>query len=270
MIMKTIKLLLQGHKTSNEGIFLFLSLCFAISANAQYSDGAPPPPSASYETLPSGYVELGFGFTEPLSSFANNTQSGYGGYALPGDHINISFGIPIEHSNIGIALMYGFYDNAFDINTYVDNVQISDQSTTYSPLIQDSYRENIFMGGLFATIPVDRASFDFRALGGIAICALPEVAYQANATLLAATNNFEWDTYSSISSSFAFDLGAGFRYKFRVCSLMAGIDYLSASPMVNTTQQYTDQYGNTSYTHIGGAISISMMTYSLGIGYEFR
>jgi hypothetical protein len=231
----------------------------AQDASADYS-GAPP----------SGYFELGIGAAQPFNSFSRESGAGYGGYALPGTNLNISMGVPIGGSNFGIALMYNYAWNFHDINTYVDNIQMSDQSNTYFPNGQDSYRESFILGGLFATIPVDRVSFDFRLMGGLAICGLPEVDYGANATSPTASQDFEWDTYNSTATSFATDMGVNIRFRIHRTSIMAGVDYLYADPMVNTTLQYTDQYGSSTYTHVGGMLPISIMSYSLGIGYQFR
>ncbi len=218
---------------------------------------------------PTGYFELGVGLTQPMGHFANEMGTSYGTYALPGNDFSLSFGVPIDHSYFGVAFMYSYYYNAYDINTYVDNIQVSDQTNSYYPLRRDGYSENMIMGGLYVTIPAKRLSLDFRVLGGVALCALPEVDYGAEATSLTATNDFEWDTYHSNSSAFAFDVGGGLRYRFWRTTLMAGVDFVTTSVMANTTQQYTDQYGNASYTHISNTVPISLMSYSIGIGYSF-
>jgi hypothetical protein len=246
-------------------------LVFTGIVNFTIAQEVPPPYEPVNEGVPpSGYFELGIGAAQPLSSFAREVGSGYGGYALPGTNVNLSFGIPIAHSNFGIALMYNYAWNPHDINTYVDNIQMADQSNRYMPLGQDVYRESFILGGLFATIPVQRVSFDFRLMGGLAICGLPEVDYGADATSLTASQNFEWDTYNSTSTAFATDMGVNIRFRIHRTSIMAGIDYLYADPMVSTTQQYTNQYGSSTYSHIGGMLPISIMSYSLGIGYQFR
>jgi hypothetical protein len=236
-------------------------------ANAQYSE-APPPDNGNRP--PTGYFEIGIGITQPMNSFANATGAGYGGYAMPGNNLNLAFGIPIQHSNFGVAMMYNYTWNRYDIDSYVSNVQYSDQSNTYTPLQHSWYQESFILGGLFVTIPVQRLSFDFRFMGGVAICGLPEVDYGADATSVAASQDPEWDTYSSSSSSFASDIGGGLRFKINHTVIMANVDYMNADPMISTTQRATDQYGNSTYTHIGGSIPISLMSYSIGIGYQFR
>jgi hypothetical protein len=251
-------------------ITALLFLLGAIQFVSAQDVAPPPPPPENPGSMPTGYFELGIGAGQPLNSFAWNNGTGYGGYALPGGNLNVSFGIPIAHSNFGVAFMYNYAWNLYDVNTYVNNVQISDQSNTYTPLVQDEYRESFILGGLFATIPLQRISFDFRLMGGLAVCALPELDYEADATSPTASQNFEWDTYGSTSTSFASDMGASIRFRIFRTSLMVGIDYLNTDPMVNTTQRYTDQYGASTYSHVGGSSPISIISYSLGIGYQFR
>ena len=237
---------------------------------AQYNSPPPPPPPQEGNVPPTGYLVFNLGISQPMGGFAAENGLGYSGYALPGNNLGLSLGMPVMHSNFGVALMYNYSWNPQDINGYVGNIQYTDQSNTYYPISQDAYRESFIMGGLFATIPIQRLSIDFRLMGGVAICSLPEIDYGENSTSVTASQDFEWDTYSSTSSSFATDIGAGLRFRLRRTVLMAGMDYIYADPMVSTTQHYTDQYGNSTYTHVGGTIPISMVSYSLGIGYVLR
>ena len=257
-------------------------------ADAQYYNGPPgppPPPPPRYRerpqqrdedlemTPPSGYFEISIGLAQPVGSFSGNGGAGYSGYALPGDNISISLGIPINHSNLGIALMYSFCSNPFDLNTYVGDVQYADQSNTYyipSQAGYGTYDESFIMGGLFATIPIQRLSFDFRLMGGVAICSLPEITYAAYATSNTANNDFAWDIASSSTAGLAFDMGGSIRYKLRRISIMAGIDFTGADPMVSTNKYYIDQFGNRSFTHVGGSLPISITSFSFGLGYEIR
>jgi hypothetical protein len=245
--------------------------------NAQeYTSSPPPQDNRVYNdndvSRPSGYFELSLGWAQPIGSFMNASGSGYNGYALPGENINLSLGVPVNHSNIGIAFMVGSCYNTFDINTYVSNIAASDANNNYKPLIQDGYNESFIMGGLYATLPVYRLSIDFRVLGGIAFCYLPEVDYEAYHydALAAGYDNYEWDTYSSRANSFAFGMGADLRYRVRRFSLMFGVDMISTTPMVNTEQQYTDPNGNYSYSHVGGYMTISIISASIGLAYEIR
>jgi hypothetical protein len=251
-------------------------------ADAQYYyPGPPPPPQPRHRerqekeepeiTQPTGYFQVSIGLAQPVGGFANEFGAGYGGYALPGSNVSISLGLPINHSNFGVALMYSGCSNWFDINTYVNNLQLADQTRQYQGLVQDSYGESFILGGLFATYPIHRIlSLDFRLTGGVALCSLPQLDYEASPTSSTAVTNFEWNTSGSSSASFAYDIGGDLRFKLRRISLILGVDYLAANPMVNSIQQYTDQNGNMTLNRVSGSVPISMMSYSLGLGYEIR
>jgi hypothetical protein len=222
---------------------------------------------------PSGYFAVSIGLAVPQGSFTNAISTNYnGGYALPGMAVNISLGIPVAHSNIGVALMYGNYNNPFDINSYVNNIQVSDQNKSYGPVLQDSYNESFIMGGLFWTWPVQRLSFDARAMVGVAICNLPEVTYGAQQydPTLGGYDQYQWDYAPSSTTAFAYDLGGDIRYRVRRASIMFGVDFIHANPMINTTLDYTDQNNVDWYSHVSGGVSISDIVFNLGIAYQIN
>ncbi|MGP8214658.1 MAG: hypothetical protein ACLQQ4_03760 [Bacteroidia bacterium] len=260
------------------------------AADAQYYWGPPPPPPPPRHhqqqqeeksddngvTQPSGYIGLSIGVAQPVGTFANANGTGYNGYALSGFNFNISLGLPIEHSNFGIAVQYSNCDNQFDINNYVNNVAIANQQYNFSgPIASEDYSTSFIMAGLFATLPVQRLSIDFKLMGGIALCYLPEITYNASAETydptLGGYDTYTWDVASSNSTSFAFGIGADLRYKFRRASLMLGVDYLMADPMISTQQTFTDNgYNSISATRIGGGDPISVVNAYIGIAYDIR
>ncbi len=263
--------------------FLILSILGGsfLTADAQYYYGPPPPgpppprhrekqeKSDDEDSQPSGYFGITIGLAQPVGSFANTVGSGYSGYAMPGDNIDVSLGIPINYSNMGIALMYGSYANAFDANSYVANMQLNDQTKNYAPITGGIYNEGFLMAGLFVTYPVHRFSFDFKLLGGFAFCNLPEVDYGADYNT-AGYYNYEWDNAASRTTGFAYGLGADMRYRFRRASLMIGVDYVGADPVINSEQTYTDPNGNITYTRLGGSIPISVISANIGVAYDIR
>ncbi|HSY76295.1 MAG TPA: hypothetical protein VK890_05535 [Bacteroidia bacterium] len=262
-------------------ILLVLGGAF-ITADAQYYYGPPPPgpaPAPRHRerqektddegSQPSGYFGITIGLAQPVGGFANAVGGGYSGYALPGDNIDVSLGIPINHSNMGIALMYGSYANAFDINGYVANMQLTDQTRSYAPIAGDVYSEGFLLAGLFITYPVYRFSFDFKLMGGFAFCSLPEVDYGADYNA-AGYYNYEWDNAASRTTGFAYGLGADMRYRFRRASLMIGVDYLGSNPVINSVQTYTDPNGYASYTRLGGSMPISVVSANIGVAYDIR
>lgn len=272
----------NAMKTIKTFLLLLVTGVTFTTVNAQYYYGpppGPPPPApaprherAQDEDIasPTGFFGLSIGLASPVGAFASNTGRSYGGYALPGGNIDISLNIPVNHSNMGVALMYGYYANDFDLNSYVNTQQMSDQGKSYGPLTGGTYTENFIMAGFYATYPVNRLSFDFKLMGGFAFCGLPEVDYGANYNPTGNYYDYEWDNYASRGVSFAFSLGADLRYRFRRSSLLLGVDYISADPIVNSTQRYVDPLGNYTYTHIGGGLPISVISANIGIAYDIR
>jgi len=249
--------------------------------NAQQDNSPTPPATAStpappndntYMPLPSGYFEVGFGLAQPVGGFAKHNGIGYGGYAISGDNVNISVAAPIDQTNFGLAFSFGSFSNLFDIDSYVSNVAATDPSKSYQPLYQDQYYESVFLAGLFATFPISHLSIDFRLMGGVALCTLPEVDYGASQydAVAAGYDTYEWDTYPSKSVALAFGAGADLRYKFRRLSLMLGVDFATANPHVNTEQQYTDPNGDYTYNSIGGNVPISILSFNLGLAFEIK
>jgi len=165
--------------------------------------------------------------------------------------------------------MYGDYSNWFNINGYVNTLQIADQSKTYAPLVQDVYRESFILGGIFWTWPMDRLSFDARLMGGLAFSSLPEINYGANWDPAYGQYDYWWDTPASSSVGFGFDMGVDLRYKLRRTSIMFGMDYIYGGATVNAYQRY-DSPTTTTYTRIYGGVPITEISFNLGLAYEIK
>ena len=233
--------------------------------------------------IPSGYFAMNYGMGVPVGGFADKTGTGYGGYAKPGYDMDYAFGIPINHSNFGIALKAGMFLNSFDNNSYVSTLQASDPTKTYQAVIGGhDYMGVSFMGGLFTTIPVNNFSFDFKAMGGIAFCHMPTIDYQttdnASTSFFPETSDYNYTT--TASSAFAYDIGVDFRInpknkyvqvnpwrKVRTMGFIFGVDYSSAKPTANTT--LNTGYASTSTTSTTESVTISMLTFSVGFEYSF-
>ena len=124
-------------------------------ADAQEYYGGPAPRQRERQenqepemTQPTGYFQISFGLAQPIGSFANEFGTGYGGYALPGDNLGISLGIPINHSNFGVALAYSNCSNVFDVGTYTANIAYANPGLNYYyPNGQDNvYNERLYNG----------------------------------------------------------------------------------------------------------------------------
>lgn len=286
-------------KTLKASLFILISSGIFATANAQYYYGPPPPPPPGYRhhqeskdkdddgSTPTGYFGLSIGAAVPVGSFANEfggTNTNYtnpptsinfpAGYALSGLNFNVSLGIPVNHSNLGIALQYSSASNPFDINTYNDNLAETDLSKNYRDgVVSDEYSSSFIMVGLFATIPIQRLSFDFKLMGGIALCYTPEVGFSADGpdpTIPTQTDVYTWDISSSNNASLAFGVGADLRYKIRRASLLLGVDFLTTTVNINSQEQYTDPYNYNYYTHVGGSVTISVVNPYIGVAYDIR
>jgi hypothetical protein len=238
-------------------------------------------------TTPSGNFSMGLGTGLPIGNFADKTGSNYGGYAKTGFNMNYTVGIPIAHSNFGIAFMGSWFLNSFDINAYVNTLQSSDLSKSYKPSIgathNDFYTGGFITSGLYATYPVNCFSFDFKLMGGIALCHMPIIDYQAsdNSSYFGTGESY-WIDKSTMSTAFAYDIGVDFRIipkiKYvqvspwrseRTVGIIVGVDLVSAKPLVNTTQEYNNNFANSTITNIVERIPVSMLNITLGFAYSF-
>ncbi|HSY77687.1 MAG TPA: hypothetical protein VK890_12555 [Bacteroidia bacterium] len=234
---------------------------------------APPPYAEPVSVLNApGFLAFQFGLAQPNGMFASTSGTSYRGYATPGTAFNLAAGVPVSNTDFGIALMFGSYSNPFDENKYAANVQQTDEARFYTANIQDEYVTSSVLVGPFFTLPLNKVSFDFKALIGAALCRLPEVgysAYQYNPTL-GTTSTYDWDIAGSNSSALAYGLGVGVRYNFGYWAVMANADYMYTNPMYSTNMLYTDPAGNQSYSSMSGNIPMSFMNFTLGLGYQIR
>jgi len=287
---------------------LLIGLYTASTAQDYYGAPPPPPRHPAYNnnqqpqdigtTEPSGYISINFGFATPEGNFGQsfpaNTYSegvgaGYGNYALPGSVFHFSFGLPVNHSNFGVAFMFGSYDNQYDINSYANTLNNSSVNynpysnsyiTGYSGSQSNDYAETSIMGGLYATYPIGRLSIDGRLMIGALLNNLPEQTIYAED---ADGDQLEYDVEPSNSTSFAFDIGAGARFfiaqfgRRKLC-VMVNIDYLYSSVSYHTQQ---DLYvipatgTNAGYQEqlvpsptVSGTFPISLLNVSFGLGYQ--
>jgi hypothetical protein len=252
---------------------------------------------------PSGYISVNFGFGTPEGNYAQpfsqNTYSeaigtGYGNFAEPGTVLHLSAGIPINHSNFGIALMFGSYTNQYDLNNYVNNLNsslnnpnVNANPYTNSPIVayypaggQNVYDESSIMGGLYVTYPFGRFSFDGRLMLGALLNSMPEQAVDA---IDGAGDYFTYDLEPSNSTSLAYDVGVGIRFmvaqlgRRKVC-LMANIDYLYSNAPYNTQQDLYvvpstgtnagEQLQLVPSPQVSGSTPIQLLNITFGIGYE--
>ncbi len=221
---------------------------------------------------PSGYLSINYGFAIPEGDFASPFGSGYGGYALRGDLFHFSLGIPISHSNFGIAFMLGNYNNQYDLNTFANN----NVATALYP-DQNYYSETSILGGGYATYPMGRFSFDGRLMAGVILNDLPEQYY---GYYDAQGDQYVNDLQTSYPTSFALDAGVGVRFlitqfgRRKLCA-MINLDYLYSKVSYNTEQieYYTPYVNPTNTTYeadvpVSGTLPIQLFSFTFGLGYQ--
>lgn len=288
-----------------------LVICFTNFMNAQeYYGGSGSwrrqannpkgKPKDNDKAEASGYISINYGVASPMGSYGqyfsqtsynyNAVGIGYGNYAVPGDVFSFSLGIPVSHSNFGVALMFGSYSNSYDINGYVASlnnspVNYNAYSTSYitgysSAGGQNIYSESSILGGLFYTYPLGRFSFDGRFMIGALLSGLPEQAVYADD---ADGDVLLYDVQPSNATSFALDMGLGIRFKLaefgprKVC-LMANVDYLYSDVSYSTQQDLyvipaSGNYANQQVQlipspSISGKLPIQLLNITFGIGYQ--
>src|ERR1035437_4998617 len=74
------------------------------------------------------------------------------------------------------------------------------------------YNETHLMAGLFYTYPLNRFSFDLRALIGVMFMSLPSVSIQAGPDPYDLSDQWDLIPNRSNTTALAYDLGAGIRY----------------------------------------------------------
>jgi len=292
--------------------FMFFSV--AINAQDYYGGGGggswrrqqnnnqQPKDKDDKGTEPSGFISINFGFATPEGNFAQPFSQGiyssavgigYGNYALPGSSFHFSIGIPVSHSNFGVALMFGSYDNEYDLNNYVNalsNSNVNYNAYSTSPITyyqaaasQNSYDESSIMGGLYVTFPIGRLSIDGRLMAGALLCSLPEQNVDAYD---AAGDALQYDVEPSNSTSIAFDAGLGIRFMLaefgrRKLCIMANADFLYSNVSYNTQQDVSvlPTTPPTGYPAgvpislvpsptVSGSLPIELLNITFGIGYQ--
>ena len=301
---------LENSKLRSIRFLLAFALLLSAYSNsfAQYYYGPPPPPrkpppGAPAQNIdngianPTGFLSVNLGLANPEGAFAQQFGSGYGGYAMPGFEFNFALGLPVNHSNFGVAVMVGSYTNTYNNGQWANNLYNDPspnnyfyQNAIYPGQTVNVYANTSIMVGGYGTLPLGRLSIDARLMVGALIAGLPErtFQFQYNADTL-----IEDDVQPANPVSFAVDAGIGLRYfignfgRRKVC-LMLNADYLFSS-VSYFTQDYQYMIPNYSYNqfqittqplpgitptpdvngNISGTMPIALFSLTFGVGYQF-
>lgn len=209
-----------------------------------------------------GYVAISLGSSTPIGDFASkDPNNNSAGYAKSGAIFDISFGYKFG-KNFGISALLRGQANSTDAQAIAD--QISRQNPGVSGTVESkTWSIGGYMVGGYGSFPISpKISFDTRLLFGFLSAISPEITVN-----LVGPGGTAWvKQNSSSSSTFAYLIGAGFKYDVgkRIC-LLANFDYLGAKPEFSNVET-TSSTGSSSKSTFSQ--SFGTINFGVGIGYR--
>ena len=269
------------RKTALLGLILIAYMSVFAQYEPQSNQGYGQRPRKRQELAPlpqgepKGFLSVNYGLAVPVGNFGLNFGN-YGQYALPGTSSALLAGIPLKGTNIGVSVALGQYSNSFDNQTFSLNQANIAGAPSYSNIYNESYSVTSLLVGGFYTWPMGRFSFDGRAMVGALFCYLPDVQYGLGDGVGNLTDLYEYQNSFKVLAGA--DLGIGLRFSLRrSTSLSLSVDYATAfGGNYSTIEQHT-QYSTTtpglatgiSNAPVAGAFNWSVVSYAIGIGFEF-
>jgi hypothetical protein len=210
------------------------------------------------------YIGLSTGYSIPFGNLSktdyNNTKSGFSGpgysIALEGAyylHHMIGIGGLISYTNFSVAK--GSVTNLGQ--GYIDDFGVANATVT---ITNSTTSTNYFVGPYFS-IPLNKVTVDFRALGGLTHGSTPEIK-----VILEDGDPFY--QRKSSGNGFGISFGAGARIPvYKKLGIAVRIDYVNAKPSIivhnenriNNAGRYLDKYD----------APMSYLNGSLGLTYQF-
>ena len=201
-----------------------------------------------------GYISFNAGVGLPLGAFGSTNWDGNNsGYALSGITSSLDFGMPIAHSNFGVAGNVSYYQNGVDVNSLENNQEANANPpthfTAYYNTTAGNYQAQTIMAGLYVTFPIHKFSIDFKALCGVAICTMPSVINTVTVSnyLYSAASGKPYQSATeteneSAFTSYAFAYGGSITFRYAVvkhfCVMLQPNIFTSApsfTPTVNSS-----------------------------------
>jgi hypothetical protein len=221
----------------------------------------------SCKHTPRPYADLSGGVgLAPEAVFMPSSLS-WMGYMLPGFNANISGGIPVAKSNFGIAGQVSYYGNVFNMNKYMNNINLyAANGTVYTAVSYGSYIQLAYMVGAFAAYAIDKTTIEVKVMGGFESITLPNYNYTVTEPQVPGFS--ETDTYIyTTSMSVAF--GAGLQIGYAITknfSIIYNSDMVITNVPYNLTA-YRDQ--TVSKASGTGDAPVFMMNAAIGLRYSF-
>lgn len=175
-----------------------------------------------------GYIGISLGPSIPMGDLSSkDADNEAAGWANTGAMFDISFAYKLGESNFGVTALLRGQANPTDAQALVDEIANQNPGINWT-VESDGWGIGGLMFGGFGSFPIsEKASFDTRAMIGFLSASSPEITVTGT-----GPGGTAWIKQgSSTSSSFAYLIGAGF--KFDVGSkiyLLTNLDYLGSNP----------------------------------------
>ena len=175
-----------------------------------------------------GFVAINIGPSIPIGDFASGDENKEkAGFAKTGFFADLSFGYKLGNI-FGIGATVRTQSNSYDSQSIEDILNLVDPSIM-TKITADPWKCSGLLAGLYGSVPIKegKTTFDFRSQIGFMDCRTPAITMSLSA--FGFSESFSMG--SSSSTSFAYLLGAGFKFDVssKIC-INTGIDYVGTSP----------------------------------------
>jgi len=238
-------------------LILSTALSLSVSTFAQYS-GAD---------FPQAYGSFNAGYAMPIGSFGASTSADWTGYAKGGASYTIQVGIPVAHSNFGVAIMAGYNNNKFDAAAYGTNLAKADTGNSYSTVTVAAYTQYYLMTGLLVTSnTISGFSVDGHLEIGVDYINYPNPYWTT--TSIRSRAQAQLFLTTSPTTTLAIAIGGAAHYAFdNGFTVLANINFMHTGASANTTL-ITDNKAGQTITYPTNSVSMSCLSISLGLGYS--
>lgn len=210
-----------------------------------------------------GYIGISLGPSIPMGDLSSKDADNYSaGWANNGAVFDISIAYKLGKGNFGITALLRGQANPTDAQALVDEIANQNPGINWEVESDDWGIGGLMFGG-FGSFPIsEKASFDTRAMIGFLSATSPEITITGS-----VAGGSAWTKQgSSTASSFAYLIGAGFKFDLgSKIYLLTKLDYLSSNP----------EFSNVEFTASDGSRendtwSQSMGTLNLSVGIALK
>lgn len=206
-----------------------------------------------------GYVGFSLGAAIPAGDFASSdANSDKAGFAVTGASFDVSVAYKFDR-NFGLAVMLRGQANGVDAQKLAD--AIAEETGVSNSVTVKSWNTGSLMLGLHSSVDlIEKLSFEANAVIGYANCTSPEI----KVTYLSAGNDLYVRQKSAVALSFAYLVGAGFKWDIapKTCLLLK-LDYMAAKPQFKDVEVFNSYFG---YDEVDFKQQISTVSASIGVG----